>query len=81
MNEELPVTWLITRSYARHSHKEPEILHQAYVGIAATLCTFFNPIPHGGGGGADSALLQIVFFITSVRDAAEPRNLETFSKS
>ena len=38
-----------------------------------------NPIPHGGGG-ADSALLQIVFFITSVRDAAEPRNLVTFPK-
>ena len=35
-----------------------------------------NPIPHGGG--ADSALLQIVFFITSVRDAAEPRNMVTF---
>ena len=37
-----------------------------------------NPIPHGGG--ADSALLQIVFFITSVRDAAELRNLVTFPK-
>ena len=34
----------------------------------------------GGGGGADSALLQIVFFITSVRDAAEPQNLVTFPK-
>ena len=34
----------------------------------------------GGGGVADSALLQIVFFITSVRDAAEPRNLVTFPK-
>ena len=34
-----------------------------------------NPIPHEG---ADSALLQIVFFITSVRDAAELRNLVTF---
>ena len=32
------------------------------------------------GGGADSALFQIVFFITSVRDAAEPRNLVTFPK-
>ena len=32
------------------------------------------------GGGGDSALLQIVFFITSVRDAAEPRNLVTFPK-
>ena len=40
----------------------------------------FNPIPHGGGGGADSALPQIVFFITSVRVAAEPRNLVTFLK-
>ena len=38
-----------------------------------------NPIPHGGGeGGPDSALLQILFFITCVRDAAEPRNLVTF---
>ena len=35
-----------------------------------------NPIPYGGG--ADSALLQIVFFITSVRDTAELRNLVTF---
>ena len=34
----------------------------------------------GGGGGVDSALLQIVFFITSVRDAAEPQNLVTFPK-
>ena len=34
----------------------------------------------GGGEGADSALLQIVFFITSVRDAAEPRNFVTFLK-
>ena len=33
-----------------------------------------------GGGGSDSALLQIVFFITSVSDAAEPRNLVTFLK-
>ena len=32
------------------------------------------------GGRADSALLQIVFFITSVLDAAEPRNLVTFPK-
>ena len=32
-------------------------------------------------GRADSALLQIVSFITSVRDAAEPRNLVTFSKN
>ena len=41
---------------------------------------FLNPIVYGGGGGggegvgADSIRLQIVFFITSVRDAAEPRN-------
>ena len=34
----------------------------------------------GGGGGADSIRLQIVFFITSVRDAAGPRNLVTFPK-
>ena len=37
----------------------------------------------GGGklrGGADSTRLQIVFFITSIRDAAEPRNLVTFPK-
>ena len=33
-----------------------------------------------GGGGADSALLQIVFFLTSVRDTAEPQNLATFPK-
>ena len=33
-----------------------------------------------GRGQADSALLQVVFFITSVRDAAEPRNLVTFPK-
>ena len=31
-------------------------------------------------GGADSAPFQIVFFITSVRHAAEPRNLVTFPK-
>ena len=44
--------------------------------------TSVNPIPHRGeGGGEDSALLQIVFFITSVRDAAEPRNFVTFPKT
>ena len=32
------------------------------------------------GGGADSAPLHIIFFITSVRDAAEPQNLVTFPK-
>ena len=31
----------------------------------------------GGGGWGDSCLLQIVFFITFVRDAAEPRNSVT----
>ena len=36
----------------------------------------------GGGGGerADSTLLQILFFITCVKDAAELRNLVTFPK-
>ena len=34
----------------------------------------------GGGGGGGSALLQIVFFKTSVKEAAEPRNLVTFPK-
>ena len=34
----------------------------------------------GGEGGADSTRLQIVFFIASVRDAAEPRELVTFPK-
>ena len=37
--------------------------------------TNINPIPHGGGGGGDSTRLQIVFLITSVWDAEEPRNL------
>ena len=31
----------------------------------------------GGGGGADSTRPQIVFFITSSRDAAEQQNLAT----
>ena len=31
-------------------------------------------------GRGESALLQIVFFITSVRDAAKPQNLVTFLK-
>ena len=31
-------------------------------------------------GRADPTCLQIVFFITSVRDAAEQRNLVTFPK-
>ena len=34
----------------------------------------------GGRGGGDSTRLQIVFFITSVRNAAEPRNLVNFPK-
>ena len=33
-----------------------------------------------GGGGADSTCLQIVFFITSFRSAAEPQNLVTFQE-
>ena len=33
-----------------------------------------------GGGGGDSTRLQIVFFITSVRDAAKSRNLVAFLK-
>ena len=40
-----------------------------------------NPIPlGGGGGGADSTRPQIIFLITSIRDAAEPQNLLTFHK-
>ena len=34
----------------------------------------------GGGGGADSTGLQIVFFITSFRGAAEPQNSVTFQE-
>ena len=34
----------------------------------------------GGGGGGNSTCLQIVFFKTFVRDAAEPQNLVTFPK-
>ena len=33
-----------------------------------------------GGGGADSTCLQIVFFITFFRGAAEPQNLVTFQE-
>ena len=45
--------------------------------MTAIKTQIINPIPHGGEilQNANSALLQIVFFITSVRDAAEPRNL------
>ena len=32
------------------------------------------------GGRADSEFLQILFFITSVRDGTEPQNLVTFPK-
>ena len=46
----------------------------------AVQATRFLTLFHMGGGGADTALLQIVFFITSVKDAAEPRNLVTFPK-
>ena len=42
--------------------------------------TLFHIGGGGGGRGADSARLQIVFFINSVRDAAEQRNLVTFLK-
>ena len=34
----------------------------------------------GGGREADSALIQIVFLINSIRDAAEPYDLVTSSK-
>ena len=37
----------------------------------------FNPIPHRGGGRGDSTRPQIVFFITFVRDAAEPQKVVT----
>ena len=42
--------------------------------------TLFHIGGEGGWGEADSALLQIAFFITSVRDTAESRNLVTFIK-
>ena len=32
------------------------------------------------GGGGDSHRFQVVFIITSARDAAEPQNLMTFPK-
>ena len=35
----------------------------------------------GGGGGADSTHSQIVFFITFVRNAAEPQKVVTFFKN
>ena len=34
----------------------------------------------GGGGEANSAHPQIVFFITSIRNATEPNNLVIFLK-
>ena len=61
------------KSYLKHRHKH--VLRPLNY-----METRLNPIPHGEGGGADSALLQIVFFITSFRDAAEPRILVTFLK-
>ena len=38
------------------------------------MLTLFHMGGGGGGGAADSTRLQIAYFITSVRDAAEPRN-------
>ena len=60
--------------------KEAEILKtglSCHDTLLPRLLTLFHM---GGGGGAHSALLQIVFFITSVKDAAEPRNFVTFPK-
>ena len=48
--------------------------------LAIVLGHPFNKRSSTWGGGADSTRLQIVFFITSVRDAAEPRNLVTSPK-
>ena len=48
----------------------------SYLGEQCVLTLFHM----GGGGAADSTRLQIVSFITSVRDAAKPRNLVTFPK-
>ena len=45
-----------------------------------SLSSLLNPIPHGWGGRADSTLLQMVFFITLISDAAKPQNLVTFPK-
>ena len=48
--------------------------------MQGNIISYFNPILHGEGGEADSAHLQIVFFINSIRDAAEPYDLVTSSK-
>ena len=66
-------------SHAFHQNqKHPDkLLSSTYNSFRNRILTLFHM---GGGGGADSALLQIVFVITSVRDAAEPRNLVTFPK-
>ena len=45
------------------------------------ILTLFQIRGEGGGRGeTDSTRLQIVFFMTSVRDTAEPRNLMIFPK-
>ena len=73
----------MTLQYARSGHNkmafnfahfdEHKIIYQPI----RSQC-WINPIPHGRG--ADSTCPQIVFFMTSVRDATEPQNLVTFSK-
>ena len=50
------------------------------IGLNVEKRSFFQGLTLFHMGGADSALLQIVFFITSVRDAAEPRNSVSFPK-
>ena len=67
-------------SLNRKTERQNRMLHKELKVKKAHNFSNFNPIPHGGWGGGDSALLQIVFFITSVRDAAEPRYLVTFPK-
>ena len=74
------ISKLITHHPA--SHTDPSVVaakRKNKCNVYVRLPEDVNPIPHGGGG-ADSALLQIVFFITSVRDAAEPQHLVTFPK-
>ena len=41
----------------------------------ATLSALFHMGGGGGGGEADSTRPQVVFLITSVKDATEPQNL------
>ena len=48
-----------------------------FVKTITDLLEELNNIPHGGGGGADSAHPQIVFFITSIREAVD---LNVFAK-